>query len=611
MCEHTGGADTKDYRVGTGQPGDYASIGAVPWESLDAGDTVRIFYREQPYAEKIYLLRSGTAAQPIRVCGVASAAGKLPVITGKDATTRAELVPIIAAKPGELSAFENLGVVTIIARLFDEQVAYVQVEGLNITGTLVGDTTDKLNKFRDSRGAQFDWDERSGCIRMKRAAHVVIRGNEISNCGYGIFTASTAENNQHIVRDLLVDGNYFHDNGLRDSDQRHQTYLQGVDVTVQYNYFGPTRHGNSGGNHLKTRVAGLIARYNYFDNAPNAHLIDIVEVEEYRSYIMPWRHRERVAILLARDEFNQTLADAADALQVADWAKYQNVYIYGNLIHLHGTAAPSGPIHYGFDNTALDRQPGALWFYNNTFLFEANSGKSASLVYYGADTGDGAKYGPYTMNTLNFDLPTDPDAIADELHYLSTNDHDFMDGDGEDDGNICEAVSATCLDRGKMLQNKQQDYGRIKAYNNAIVVLPLSGTQKGTLRLTRYKWDMLELNGGNWINTAAQFGNTDIDDEFVWPEGNAQHHVTGADSLILGTASPIVRGTFEPLSGSELLDKAVALPAELQALRPEWQVVRDPAKPGKLTRTPRTTVKTIGAIETASSSTDPGPGAGS
>lgn len=87
--------------------------------------------------------------------------------------------------------------------------------------------------------------------------------------------------------------------------------------------------------------------------------------------------------------------------------------------------------------------------------------------------------------------------------------------------------------------------------------------------------------------------------------------MTGADSLILGTASPIVRGTFEPLSGSEPLDKAVALPAELQTLRPEWQVVRDPAKPGKLTITPRATVKTIGAIETASSSTDPGPGAGS
>ena len=358
MCEHTGGANTKDYRVGTGQPGDYASIGAVPWESLDAGDTVRIFYRAEPYAEKIYLLRSGTADQPIRVCGVANAEGKLPVITGKDATTRAELAPIIGANAGQLSAFENLGVVTIIARQFDEQVTNVRVEGLSITGTLVGGTTDTFNKFRDSRGAEFDWDERSGCIRMKRAAHVVIRGNEISNCGYGIFTAATAENDQHIVRDLLVDGNYFHDNGLRDSDQRHQTYLQGVDVTVQYNYFGPTRHGSKGGNHLKTRVAGLIARYNYFDNAPNAHLIDIVEVEEYRSYIMPWRHRERVAILLASDEIDQTQADAADVLQASDWAKYQNVYVYGNLIHLHGTDAPSGPIHYGFDNTALDRQPG-------------------------------------------------------------------------------------------------------------------------------------------------------------------------------------------------------------------------------------------------------------
>jgi hypothetical protein len=133
-----------------------------------------------PYAEKIYLLRSGTQAQPIRVCGVPNAEGKLPVVTGKDATTRAELQPIIGDDPGRLSGFENLGVVTIIARPFDEQVSYVQVGGLHITGTLVGDTTDTLNKFRDSRGAEFRWDERSGCVRMKRAAHVVIRDNEIS-----------------------------------------------------------------------------------------------------------------------------------------------------------------------------------------------------------------------------------------------------------------------------------------------------------------------------------------------------------------------------------------------------------------------------------------------
>ena len=73
---------------------------------------------------------------------------------------------------------------------------------------------------------------------------------------------------------------------------------------------------------------------------------------------MPWRHRERVDILLARHEMTAQQAVAADALNDSDYAKYKNAYVYGNLIHLHGTGAPSGPIHCGFDNTALDRQPG-------------------------------------------------------------------------------------------------------------------------------------------------------------------------------------------------------------------------------------------------------------
>src|SRR5262245_44495797 len=66
----------KTYEVGEGKK--YTSVSVVPWERLGAGDRVLIHARKEPYREKILLSQNGTAAQPIRVCGVRSADGARP-----------------------------------------------------------------------------------------------------------------------------------------------------------------------------------------------------------------------------------------------------------------------------------------------------------------------------------------------------------------------------------------------------------------------------------------------------------------------------------------------------------------------------------------------------
>ncbi|MBK9975173.1 MAG: hypothetical protein IPP14_10415 [Planctomycetes bacterium] len=74
------------YDVGPGQT--YAAIGAVPWATLGAGDTVRIHWRSTPYAEKWVICRQGAAGNPITVQGVPdTTTGALPVITGNAAVT--------------------------------------------------------------------------------------------------------------------------------------------------------------------------------------------------------------------------------------------------------------------------------------------------------------------------------------------------------------------------------------------------------------------------------------------------------------------------------------------------------------------------------------------
>ena len=77
------------YEVGDALP--FPTIGSVPWESLEPGDTVRIHHRAADYHEKWVLCRRGTASQPIVVQGVPSSSGVLPVINGIDATTRSQL----------------------------------------------------------------------------------------------------------------------------------------------------------------------------------------------------------------------------------------------------------------------------------------------------------------------------------------------------------------------------------------------------------------------------------------------------------------------------------------------------------------------------------------
>src|SRR5690349_19837487 len=72
------------YEVGPGKT--YANVGDVPWESLQPGDTVLIYWRPTPYKEKWVICRQGTASAPITVRGVAGTGGELPVIDGNGAT---------------------------------------------------------------------------------------------------------------------------------------------------------------------------------------------------------------------------------------------------------------------------------------------------------------------------------------------------------------------------------------------------------------------------------------------------------------------------------------------------------------------------------------------
>jgi len=342
-----------DYPVGPGQP--YSSLSDVPWDDLGPGDTVRIHYRTAPYREKIVIRTNGSEEQPIRICGVAGPEGQKPVLDGDGAKND----PDDASAYGTYRPMEGLAMVMLWNRDYDLKVHNIVIDGLHIRNA--------KNNFRYTRmdGSSSRYEDGAACIRIQAGDNIVIRNNELENCGNGIFTMSQEYNEASLTRNLLIEGNYIHGNGQPGSYLEHGVYIQAIGVTYQYNHFGPNAPGAEGVS-LKERVAGSVIRYNRFDSG-NARMLDLVEVED----AAPWYIvSEYLRELGCSDVENCPGIDRErlEKVRKADSA-YRKTYVYGNLFRHIGSETPAGNIvHYGSDNDPALSRNGTLYFYNNTVV---------------------------------------------------------------------------------------------------------------------------------------------------------------------------------------------------------------------------------------------------
>ena len=193
------------YEVGPGKP--YLSIGAVPWESLQPGDTVLIYYRATPYKEKWVLCRQGTAAAPITVRGVPGPNGELPVIDGNDATTRSVLN----------YWNEKRGVIKIGGANIppDTLPKYITIENLDIRSARTP------YSFKAPNGTTAELHNNASSIYLEKGENITIRNCRLHDCGNGFFVASS---DALASRDILVEGNYIYDNGIEGSIFEHNNY---------------------------------------------------------------------------------------------------------------------------------------------------------------------------------------------------------------------------------------------------------------------------------------------------------------------------------------------------------------------------------------------------
>jgi hypothetical protein len=303
------------YDVGPGKL--HAAIGSVPWDTLAPGDTVRIHWRPEPYREKWILRARGERGRPITVRGVPGPGGRLPVIDGENAVSplsstafRAEERGVLQIRPAEFSA--------------GEPPRWIVIENLEIRNGRAP------YGFTASDGSPRKY-ARNACALYIRGEHIVIRGCTLHGSANGLF-AGTPDLTP--TRDILIEGNYIYGNGVEGSIYEHNSYTAALDITFQYNRYGPPCPG-CGGNGLKDRSAGLTVRHNWIEGGSRE--LDLV--------------------------------DAEDSSALRAHPRYRETRVYGNILIEPPGAGNNQIVHYGGDSGKEDwYRKGTLYFFHNTVV---------------------------------------------------------------------------------------------------------------------------------------------------------------------------------------------------------------------------------------------------
>ncbi len=406
FCSIALAEETQVYDVGPGRA--YEAIGEVPWESLEAGDTVRIHWRSEPYKEKWVICRQGTAGAPITVTGVPGPGGELPVIDGRDATTRSQL-----NYWGEERGVIKIGGANVPA---DTMPRYIIIENLDIRSARPGYTFTGRAGLTEYRG-------NAAAIFIEKGENIIIRNVTMRDCGNGFFTASGSRN-------VLLEGCHIWDNGIENSIYEHNSYTASDGIIFQFNHYGPLRDG-CGGNNLKDRSKGLVIRYNWIESGNRQ--LDIVDGG--------W----------------------------GDVPDYRETFAYGNILIEDGIGNRQ-VVHYGGDSGNTDRyRKGTLYFYNNTVistrtgrntLFRVSSADEhvdcRNNIIFGTSAGNlfeitsGDSPGTVAMshNWLKPGYTLGGGAVSDDGTSVTGSDPGFMDFAGQD---FRLREDSPCIDAGTTL----------------------------------------------------------------------------------------------------------------------------------------------------------------
>ena len=383
-----------DYEVGPGQA--YTTIQSTPAaNTLAAGSIIRI--HPGTYAEYYQIHNSGTATQPMIVCGVADTDGTLPVVTGNNATGQAGTSIYAAAGWGVLSLWAGgygSGTPYGYWQAGSAGPSYVSITGLHVMDATPAFTYTQPGGV--AAGCQGSGPSLTTCnyivgasaINLRGGSYIDIAGVEMDTATNGIFTATNTNNGwANVTQEVTVSGSHITNSGWATDYTEHQAYLQSFYMLFEGNLVD-NYLSTAAGSEIKWRGLEGIFRYNNLGTGPQRDF-DLVENQDGGTYMnFEWYLSNPGQTNCAQSLY--CLGDTAGANIVAGYQESQQKdFVYGNAIF---GASAVYQIHYAEDHdSGMSDRNGTLYFYSNTL-------DNAQVVF---DQGSGGGYNP--ILTQRFD----------------------------------------------------------------------------------------------------------------------------------------------------------------------------------------------------------------
>jgi hypothetical protein len=374
-----------DYEVGVGKT--YPTIQSTPASgTLAPGSIIRVWNTDttgtspSTFNEYYQIASSGTATQPIILCGVPDSLGNLPVISGTNATTQPGTSAGAAAGLGIITTWPAGGYYGYYQN-GSAGPSYVSITGLHIANG------NQFNNYTPPGGGTpvawgtlgTDQTYFSSCVNLRSGAYIDIGGNDLDTCALGIYTAENSTNGWATITQLVTGtGNHIHGSGNAGMEGEHQVYFESWYGLLQGNLVDEYTAGAEGSS-IKWRGVEGIFRYNNIASGA-ARLFDLVDAED----AVPYLAFEGYLGLPGDtncDDSGWCLGDQLGANGLAAFQEsWQKDFIYGN--ELFGTSALQ-QVHYLADGgSGMQDRNGTLYFYSNTL-------DNAQIVFDTGSNGDG------------------------------------------------------------------------------------------------------------------------------------------------------------------------------------------------------------------------------